>query len=515
MKRAPHIQKNSSDAGFSMVEILISLVLIGMLISVMSVIVTNSSSLNERAKRRSDAGALAFQKVQDYINLEYNNIPIGDDVNVYEVEDFSAEAQSLNLTNAVAKVFVEPESVVSTVGGTTTTNFNQSITADSAFIAGSEIDAIDTDDAAGINRFDGRIRDSDFTNYTYNAWSPGPDNKPLPSIDLGSSQVVDTIRIEWWNAAYGADDFRIEAKDSNPDVNSGWTTIASGLSDNCGSCTSGDNSPQDIDVSSNTTPYRHWRMFVVDGTDDDWNVISEFEAFSSGTPGDIVEQRGSDASSNPGELFFSSSDLEMAENGSAGQQSVGIIFDDVEAPQGATITSASIEFTADENDSAAVTLLVSAVDSDNAQPWAGNFAVDNAVDNDNTDGLTGTAAKTTWTPGAWSSREVGADTTVDVTALVQEVVSRGGWSADNSMAFAIQYVSGSGKRVAERDPAPNLIINWSETTTVPGTYVDGDGDGDVDNTTLLRLTARITYDIFGTQQEVVYSTFAREIGVGE
>jgi len=505
-----------SQRGFTMVEILVSLGVVTLFMIVMTAVIQNGFSINGLTTQRADAGALAFKKIQDYTNRAFVDIPIGDDLTSYEVEDFSSEAQAMNLAGAVAKFYIEPESVFQSTTTTTTTNFTQTIAADSAYTAsGSEITDGGAENISGMYYRPWRITDDNYSNYTYNYFSPGADNKPLPSIDLQTPQTVGDIRIEWWSCNYRANDFRIEAKDSNPTVNSGWTTIVSGQSFSSAACSS--DRTQDIDVSSNITPYRYWRMHVVDATHSTWNVISEFEAFSSGIPGDIVEQHGSDASSAPGELYFSSSDLEMSENGSRGQQSIGIIFDDIDTDQGATIDNAYIEFTADEADSGAVTLLVSGVDIDNAQAWSGSYAVDNAVDNDASDGSVGTSAKVTWTPNPWSAGENGSDTRVDVTAIVQELVDRAGWAVDNDMAFAIQYVSGASKRVAERSPAPDLVINWSEsvTTTSTGIYEDADLDGDVDNPTLVRATAIIEYDAYGRRHKVEYSTFIRKFGIGD
>lgn len=495
-----------------MIEILVSLFVVSALLGVMSVIVINSSSINARTSLRTEAASLAFKKIQDYINLDFDAVPIGSNGNAYEIEDFSTEAQNLNLANATAKVYAEPETQLQTYTTTTVTNFSQSISADAGFVAGSEIDSVDYDDALGIHRRPWRIRDGNHSNYTYNRFSPGADNKPLPSIDLGSSRDVDTIRITWWSCFYGANDFRIEAKDTNPNSNSGWTTIVSGIADTCsGSLV------QDVDVSANATPYRHWRMYVVDGRHTYWNVISEFEAFSGGVPGDIVEQHGTSASSSPGQLYFSSSELQMANDGARGQQSVGIIFDDIDTPQAANVTNAYIEFTADASDAGPVTLRVTGVDVNDAGPWVGSFAVDNAVDANNADGRTGTSAVTTWNPGEWNPGDVNANTRVDVTAIVQEIVNRAGWAVDNDMAFAVQYVSGSGRRVAERTPAPALHIDWSQstTTTSTGIYVDANGDGDVDNPTLIKLTTIIEYDAFEVRQKVQYTTLIRRFGVGE
>lgn len=496
-----------------MVEILVSLAVSSLLLFVMSAVLENAFQINGKTEKRAEVSSIAFKKVQDYINLSYDNIPIGDIVSSYEVEDFSAEVVDLNVKNVIAKIYVEPESQLDESTTTTTTGFNQTVQADSAFVAsGSEINVTNVHDAEEYHYAPGRISNDDFSDYTYNYYSPGPDNKPMPSIDLASAQAVDTIQVTWWSCNYGANNFRIEATNGDPNSSSGWTTIVSGLSDGGIACNS--NKTQPIDVSSNTTSYQHWRMFVVDGYHPLWNVISEFEAFSSGVPGDIVEQHGAGASLNPGELHFSSSNIEMAENGTRGQQSVGVIFDDIETPQGATIDDAYIQFTAQEANTDSVRLRVSAVDIDNAPSWVGDYAVDNAVDTNSADGLVGTASFTDWTPANWASGENGANTRVDVTAIMQEIISRSGWQFNNRIAFAVQYVSGTGRRVAERDPAPELTLEWSTTVTTTSVYIDADLDGDVDNPTLVKVTAIISYEAYRAKQEVTYSTFIRRFGVG-
>lgn len=509
------LKQDYFQSGFTLVEVMVSITLIAVLLGVVVSVMQSAMTLNAKALLRSEAGSLAFKKVQDYINLDFDNIPIGDTALSYEVEDFSAEAEVLNLRNVSAKIYVEPESVISSGSTTTTTNYSQSVAADTAFVSGSEINSVAYHDATSVWHRGWRMRDDNYSNYTYSRWAFSPDNLASPSIDLAAPSVVDFIRVDWFACGYGASDFRIEAKNNSPNSNSGWTTIVSGLSDNGISCSTGSH-PQDINVSSNTTPYRYWRLFFVNAEDSDYAVVSELEAFSAGSPGDAVEQQGSDASDSPGSLYFSSTDLEMSEDGSRGHQSIGLIFDDINMEQGAAIDDAYLDFTADESDSGPVTLLISAAAVDNASSWSGSYAVDNAVDNDASDGSVGTIAKVTWTPPAWSSGENSSDTRIDVSAIVQEIVNRPGWVSENAMAFAIQYVSGSDKRVAERTPAPELVINWSESVTVvdSGVYVDADSDGDVDNPTLVRITSIITYESFNQMHTVEYSTFVRQFGVG-
>jgi hypothetical protein len=317
----------------------------------------------------------------------------------------------------------------------------------------------------------------------------------MPAIDLGSSQSVDTIRINWYTSYYTSQNFRLEGSNNG----SSWTTVADGLSTTVSVGTSQGDYPEDYPVSGT---YRYWRMFNITGTHSTWIALSEMEAFAAAS-GDVVEQ------ASTGGLNFSSDDIELTEN--SGQQSVGLRFNNVNVDQGTTIDNAYIQFAASGTDSDSVTLSVTGVDTDNASGWTGNFAVDNAVSGSN-----GTTAVTTWVPNAWTTGNSGTNQQVTVTSIVQELLARGGWSNGNSMAFAFQHTSGSGRRVADKDPAPELVIEWSETTTVTtgGQYVDLDGDGDADNPTLLKITAVIEYDAFGERKNVEYSTFIRKYGIG-
>ncbi|MFZ1984895.1 MAG: PilC/PilY family type IV pilus protein [Desulfatitalea sp.] len=120
-----------------------------------------------------------------------------------------------------------------------------------------------------------------------------------------------------------------------------------------------------------------------------------------------------------------------------GEALVGIRFQNVLIPQGATITSASIAFVADANGVAASTLTIDAEASDNSPAM-------NASINNNISGRTGTVAQVTWSPAAWTSGD--PYSTDDISAIVQEIVSRPGWQSNNAMLFRI---SGTGKREAE------------------------------------------------------------------
>ena len=149
---------------------------------------------------------------------------------------------------------------------------------------------------------------------------------------------------------------------------------------------------------------------------------------------DDVEQRGA-----AGAMSLTGGDLELVNDGTT-VQTVGIRFTNIDIPQGAIITSAYLQFQADEVGSSATSLLIRAEDADDAAAFA-NVA-------NNVSSRTKTDAAASWSPAAWTTvGEAGlAQRTPDLSAIVQEIVSRGGWSALNDMAFII---TGTGTRTAE------------------------------------------------------------------
>ncbi len=114
--------------------------------------------------------------------------------------------------------------------------------------------------------------------------------------------------------------------------------------------------------------------------------------------------------------------LDFSQNG----QTVGLRFTDVALPQGAKIKAATISFTAIAADSAPVNLQVGAEASDNAAPFSGSFKA-----------RPKTSASALWQPRPWTQGL--ATRTSNLSDIVQEVVSRGGWESGNALAF---YVTG-------------------------------------------------------------------------
>ena len=165
-------------------------------------------------------------------------------------------------------------------------------------------------------------------------------------------------------------------------------------------------------------------------------------------------------------LDAASSDLELTTEKVT--QTVGIRFQGVSIPAGATITTAWIQFAVDETGSASTDLVLRAQDSPNPAPFAGNGDVT---------ARPVTAAAVAWTPPPWTV--VGAvdseQRTPDLAPLLQSIVDRPDWTAGNAV---VVIVTGTGTRTAESfegsaATAPLLHVEWSAdtstTTTLPGT----------------------------------------------
>ena len=187
--------------------------------------------------------------------------------------------------------------------------------------------------------------------------------------------------------------------------------------------------------------------------------VKEFRVFHSH---DDAEEKVSNGAMRP-----DSSDLELIDD--SGNQIVGIRFQNVQVPQGVTISSAYIEFETDETDSTATSLTIYGQDIDNA-PQFSSTAYDISSRTD-------TTASVAWNDiPSWDTVNE-KHQTPDLKAIVGEIVNRDGWSSGNAMVFKI---TGSGRRRAksydgERSAAPLLHVEYTpaECTKYYG-YFDPD-----------------------------------------
>jgi hypothetical protein len=138
-----------------------------------------------------------------------------------------------------------------------------------------------------------------------------------------------------------------------------------------------------------------------------------------------------------GNMYLDSSDLELINDPSRSDQIVGMRFQNIQIPRGATITSATIEFETDEIDSGVTNLTFKAQAVDDAPTFTASL--------NNISSRTKTFAAVAWDPPAWNI-ESEKHQTPDLSAIIQEVISRPGWNSGNSL---VVIVTGSGKRTAE------------------------------------------------------------------
>ena len=159
----------------------------------------------------------------------------------------------------------------------------------------------------------------------------------------------------------------------------------------------------------------------------------------------IVERRiaggADDAEQGPtGKVAVTSSDLDIVTDGTSVQTSVAVRFTSLPIPRGAPILSAWIQFQTDEVGTAPAALTIHGEASDAAALFT------------TARGSLGARPRTTasvpWAPAPWVKvRDSGAaQRTPDLSPIVQEIVSRAGWSNANPLVF---FFSGSGARVAE------------------------------------------------------------------
>jgi hypothetical protein len=133
-------------------------------------------------------------------------------------------------------------------------------------------------------------------------------------------------------------------------------------------------------------------------------------------------------------------DLNLGSGSGGSPTTVALRFTGVQIPNGATIASAGVQFTADETGSNATNLVVRAERADNSAP-IGTAAF-------NISSRSRTTASVGWAPPAWQT--VGAagpgQLTPNLASVVQEVVNRPGWAPGNALTVII---TGTGRRAAE------------------------------------------------------------------
>ncbi|NNC88216.1 MAG: hypothetical protein HKN82_07125 [Akkermansiaceae bacterium] len=163
-----------------------------------------------------------------------------------------------------------------------------------------------------------------------------------------------------------------------------------------------------------------------------------------------------------GAMSLTSTDLELVHDtaGAGKVQTVGMRFLPG-VPQGAAITNAWIQFTTDETSTGAANLTFRGQAADDAPAFTtGDFNISSRPV---------TTASVAWNPPEWLVvPETGpAQRTPDLSPIVEEIISRPGWSAGNGMVI---IATGSGQRVAESyngSSSTAALLHVEYAVTVP------------------------------------------------
>ncbi len=157
-----------------------------------------------------------------------------------------------------------------------------------------------------------------------------------------------------------------------------------------------------------------------------------------------------------GDMYITSTDLELVRDGSRGNQTIGIRFQDVQVPAGSLITNAYLLFETDETTSEETNVTIRGEAIANAPAFTSS--------NSDISSRTQTGQFVEWNSlpawDTWGEKHQ----TPDLSAIVQEIVGTPGWISGNALVFII---TGSGQRTAGayEDPdnaAALLHIEYSE-----------------------------------------------------
>ncbi len=167
-----------------------------------------------------------------------------------------------------------------------------------------------------------------------------------------------------------------------------------------------------------------------------------------------------------GEMSLGSSDLELGELSSDdGIQHIGLRFNLIGIPAGATITAANIQFTVDAPGANPVEYTIYGEDTGNSETFTSS--------NDNITNRPLTSASAIWNIPPWASTgdKGPAQLTVDISSVIQEIIDRDDWVPANSITIimlasgpSLNVTSTSGGREAETfdgTAAPELLLTYT------------------------------------------------------
>jgi len=127
---------------------------------------------------------------------------------------------------------------------------------------------------------------------------------------------------------------------------------------------------------------------------------------------------------------------------------VGLRFEDLNIPQGATIISANVVFTADRNAAGAADVLITGENVDSA-PIINTIA--NSISSRNT--ANSTATSQLWTIEDWTNGDIYSSP--DISGVVQEITDRVGWCGGNDLMLFFHNQSGASRNAYSKEGIDN------------------------------------------------------------
>jgi len=213
--------------------------------------------------------------------------------------------------------------------------------------------------------------------------------------------------------------------DLDSDDDTGWDIVES---NDANGDTIADTNPSGIDANKN-------------GMDDTFDLSCTGSSTSKFT----ASSRSEEDNTNGNTDVTGSSDIELVNESNL--QTVGIRFSNITIAQGASISSAYIQFQADEASSGALTLTIQADDVNNSTDFVqanGSYDVS---------GRTKTTASVSWSPADWVTvgDQGAAQKTTNIKTVIQELINRAGWTSGNAITIIITG-SDANRRIAENNP---------------------------------------------------------------
>jgi hypothetical protein len=173
-----------------------------------------------------------------------------------------------------------------------------------------------------------------------------------------------------------------------------------------------------------------------------------------------------------GVVVADSSDLELSDDGGV-LQLVGLRYSGLGISQGSVVHSAHLQFQVDEASSGPAVLVIEAEAADDSPPLGPGSG--------DLSGRTRTAAWAGWSPPDWPTPGAAGpeQRSADLTDVIQELVSRPGWTSTSALTLLISPLDTASKRVAEsRDLLPTgpvLHVDYSPVGPVVTLSSPADG----------------------------------------